>query len=85
VTQQIAASRRVNRRCSRGQALAAKPGAGSGQALSAKPGAVAGAAGSDFKARWARPGAGGGAGGRAMLAALCGLFPGKEKPGAGPG
>ena len=39
-----------------------------------------GAAGSDFKARWARPGAGGGAGGRAMLAALCGLFPGKEKP-----
>ena len=55
-------------------------GAGIGQALSAKPGAVAGAAGSDFKARCARPGAGGGAGARAMLAALCGLFPGKKSP-----
>jgi hypothetical protein len=63
-----------------GQALSAKPGAASGQALSAKPGAVAGAAGSDFKARWARPGAGGGAGACAMLAALCGPFPGKKKP-----
>ena len=41
-----------------------------------------GAAGSDFKARWARPGAGGGRCGRAMLAALGGPFPGKEKPGA---
>jgi hypothetical protein len=38
-------------------------------------------AGSDFPGLWARPGAGGGAGNRAMLAALCGPFPGKEKPG----
>ena len=63
-----------------------------GQALSAKPGAVAARAaaglpmrfnaGSDFKARSALPGAGGGRCGRAMLAALGGLFPGKEKPGA---
>jgi len=30
------------------------------------------AAASDFKARWARPGAGGGAGASAALAALCG-------------
>jgi hypothetical protein len=79
VTHQIGANRRVNRRASRGQALAVMPGDRLWRHDAGRGG------GSDFKARWARPGAGGSAGACAMLAALCGASGGlgqaKEKPG----
>jgi hypothetical protein len=70
VTQQIGAVSRINRRASRGQALAPRC-----RGLLWRHGA-GGGAGGDFKALSARPGAGGGAGACAMLAALCGAFGG---------